>query len=165
MQTLVSVSICIEDWLVLWWVKSTTIASKRLRNHVQGRPVLVEISLSWVRVESSQWVHNAFAFLFRGIKSQIKQLIEIDPRTLISEIPHKHQYRIKWNVRIVKNELTAHWKFTQLRAARDSRPHVIWWTIHMKYSLWQAKINFTDRSWPYYEETIWNLNWPCKKNL
>lgn len=89
---------------------ATVTAAARLRSRVQGKPGLVKISLSTVeekvkilrekrKLKEVGRYRNVF---LRGSKSHTERLIELNARTLLSEIPHGHQYRITSNGRIVK---------------------------------------------------------------
>ena len=88
----------------------TVTAAARLRSRVQGKPGLVKISLSTVEEKVKilrekrklKEVGRYRNVLLRGSKSHTERLIELNARTLLSEIPHGHQYRITSNGGIVK---------------------------------------------------------------
>lgn len=90
----------------------SVVAAARLRSRIQGKPGLVKISFATVEekveilrkkrdLKGSQAYKSVF---LRSSKSHTERLIELNAKTLLTQIPNGEQFRITSNGRIVKKD-------------------------------------------------------------
>lgn len=88
---------------------ATVVAASRLRGRY-GKPGLVKISFSSLEekknvLREKRNIRNVEKYktvFIRSSKSHTERLIELNARTMLSELPHGNQFRITSNGRIVK---------------------------------------------------------------